>query len=124
MSRPEPPGMDSRRSRKAPLHIRPRTVHDNYSVPGPFRLYMTNINSLSILKTTSRLQRPHARFASEDQHVRRTMRKQPDCYHAGDLIDGCFELHRVDDAQAMHVENEIAVVGHAVLPPHRLTAQL
>ena len=60
----------------------------------------------------------------QQQHIRRAGGKQAVGDHADDVVQGLLHLHRIHDLQAMHVEDDVAVVGNKVFAVHRLTAEL
>src|SRR5690606_19893803 len=67
--------------------------------------------------------RLHAAFSAEQQDICRAQRKQAVGHQAGVLVEFGLELAWLDDAEVVHVEDDVAVVGYHAFTPHRITAE-
>src|ERR1700674_334880 len=63
-------------------------------------------------------------IGAQQQCVGGPLRKQPMRDHAGDLVDGRFQLDRLHDGQVVYIQNNVAVIRDQALPPCRLATQL
>src|SRR5467141_2117195 len=67
---------------------------------------------------------PHAGLGPEQEYVRPAPGEQSVGNDAGDIVDRRFQLDRVEDGQAPHVEDDVAVVGGKALAQLGLAAEL
>ncbi len=70
------------------------------------------------------LDRLYPLLGTEDEHIRGAQGEDAGGDDASDVVDLLLQSHRFHDAQVVHIEDDVAVVGDEILPPHRGAAQL